>query len=355
LEVFQQKNAVKTNKINTLKINNLSEKIISKQKQKEDLQKSIATTKTQKTSAYKRFKREYLTGKLYGLTPKERKEQFKKAVSTKSHGFTRRKEANKGKIDCMLGMLSRAVKAGIVPNYVLVDSWFFCYELLEKLQLLKKGAIKLIAMVRIHNQKYTICQTDKELPVKVIINNHYRSARKCKKFNAQYFCVKSWYKGIRINLFFVKMGRCNKWHLLATTNLSLSFVNLMEIYQIRWSIEVFFKESKQFLGLSNCSSNTFDAQIAHLTIVMMQHIMLSFYKRINYQQSIGGLFQAISHEMVELDLVTRLLNMFIEIMKIICTCKGIDFIEFQADMIKNEEIQLKIQKMLPDKVLQKTE
>ena len=78
----------------------------------------------------------------------------------------------------------------------------------------------------------------------------------------------------------------------------------MEIYQIRWSIEVFFKESKQYLHLSDCQSNTFDAQIADMTISMMQSIMLSYFKRVNYQQKFGGLFEAISYELEELDLDT---------------------------------------------------
>jgi len=34
------------------------------------------------------------------------------------------------------------------------------------------------------------------------------------------------------------------------------------------SIEVFFKEAKQHLGLCNCQSRDFDAQIASVTIVV---------------------------------------------------------------------------------------
>jgi len=109
-----------------------------------------------------------------------------------------------------------------------------------------------------------------------------RKSQRCKKLKADYIRVNCWYKGIRVNFFFVRMGKSGKWHLLLTTDLNLSFIKLMEIYQIRWSIETFFKESKQYLGLSDCSSNTFDAQIADITISMMQHLMLSYFKRINY-------------------------------------------------------------------------
>jgi IS4 transposase len=34
-----------------------------------------------------------------------------------------------------------------------------------------------------------------------------------------------------------------------STNTSLSFIEMVKIYQLRWCIEVFFKESKQLFGL----------------------------------------------------------------------------------------------------------
>ena len=57
-----------------------------------------------------------------------------------------------------------------------------------------------------------------------------------------------------------------KWHGLLTTNLDLSFEQAYKIYSKRWSIEVFFKESKQHLGLGKCQSQDFDAKIASITI-----------------------------------------------------------------------------------------
>jgi hypothetical protein len=35
---------------------------------------------------------------------------------------------------------------------------------------------------------------------------------------------------------------------------------MIEVYQIRWTVEVFFNEGKQLLGLERCQSNDFDAQ-----------------------------------------------------------------------------------------------
>ena len=147
------------------------------------------------------------------------------------------------------------------------------------------------------------------------------------------------------------MGKSTTWHLLLTTDLDLNFIKLMEVYQIRWSIEVFFKESKQYLNLGNCKSSIFDAHIADITISMLQYILLSYFKRINYMQSIGDLFKDVSKELVELDLISRLLEIFWELVHILCSTAGIDFISFQEDILNNDEVLLKFVNMLPAKNL----
>lgn len=304
-------------------------------------------------TAKKEIKHFYNNSKLFGLSKKERKQQYKKSVKKGSPGAVRRKEADSKKINIMLQMLSRVVKNGIVPDYVMVDSWFFCYELLDKLARLKGGSIKLISMVKVSNQIFTLCANDKQMSVKQIIASKSRNASTCKKLKAKYIKVACKYKGIRANLFFVKMGKAKDWNLLVTTDLSLSFVRLMELYQIRWSIEVFFKEAKQHLNLGKCQSNCFDAQIADITLSMIQYIMLIYFKRINYQQNIGGLFKEISHELVMQDLVTRLLMIFWELLEILCELAGIDFLELQRDAMQNDKFLSKFITLQPERVLKK--
>ena len=52
------------------------------------------------------------------------------------------------------------------------------------------------------------------------------------------------------------------WKMLISTDTDLTFTNAMKYYQIRWSIEVFFKECKQDLNINKCQSTDFDAHIA---------------------------------------------------------------------------------------------
>lgn len=309
-------------------------------------QEELTCKKSEKSNAYNALKRYYNTGKLFGLTKKERQSQFKKSVSTQSPGFKRRKESDKKKNDIMMEMLTRAIAKGIIPDYVLIDSWFFCYEVLDKLHRIKKGSIKLIAMIKINNQKFRLCGNNQEMPVKIILNNNLRHAKRCKKLKAHYIKISCYYKDIRMNLFFVRMGKSKTWRLISTNNLTLSFVDVIDIYQIRWSIEVFFKDSKQYLNLSKCQSNTFDAQIADITISMTQYIMLSYFKRLNFQQTIGGLFENIAKELEELDLVTRLIGLFWLVLEIFCDISGIEFFELQESILKDDEAMKKFSKLL---------
>lgn len=340
----------KTNNIKLINAQNAYSKVSEGHKQC-----TLDLTARQKEfeQAKKKLKQFYQKGKIFGLTLKERKEQFKKDVANGSFGHTRRKEADKSKIDMAIEMLTRSVKHGFIPDYVLIDSWFFCFEILEKLSTIKKGAIKLVSMVKINNQKFYDCNANKEMPIKLILKRHERKAKTCKKLKSKYIKVTCKYKGIRVNLFFVKMGRSQNWHLLLTTNLTLNFIDLMEVYQIRWSIEVFFKECKQFLNLGKCKSSCFDAQITDTTITMIQHIMISYYKRINCQQTFGGLFEAISKEMVELDLVSRMIGLIWELIEVICSIAGFDFMELQEQLFENDQTMAIFIKMLPDRVLNK--
>lgn len=343
-------NAIKTNKIKLDRAKLICDKVAQEHtNQAQDL----VVKKKEFEQAKKNLQRFYRQGKLFGLTLKERNEQFKKDVTNGSFVQTRRREADKSKIDMMIVMLCRCVKHSFIPDYVLIDSWFFCHEILEKLSSLKNGTIKLVSMVKINNQKFVDCKANKELPVKVILKRYESEAKTCKKFKAKYIKVNCKYKGIRVNLFYVRMGRSGNWHLLLTTNLNLSFIELMEVYQIRWSIEVFFKECKQYLNLGKCKSSCFDAQIADTTITMLQHIMLSYYKRITCQQSFSGLFESISKEMVELDLVSRIIDIIWDLVEVICSIAGIDFIELQEQLIKDDRTSAIFIRMLPQRSLDK--
>jgi hypothetical protein len=190
-----------------------------------------------------------------------------------------------------------------------------------------------------------------EMGVKALLNGNKGKAKRCRKLHSHYIKCECEYKGTAINLFFVKMGRSDKWHLIATTDLALNFIALMEVYQIRWSIEVFFKECKQYLNLGQCKSSNFDAQIADTTISMIQHTMLSYCKRINYQTSFGNLFLGLHDERAEHNLLSKLMELFWKLIEIFCNSSGFDFMAIQEDMMQNQEMLDQFSLLIPERIL----
>jgi hypothetical protein len=95
-----------------------------------------------------------------------------------------------------------------------------------------------------------------------------KKPKRCRKFNYYYHHYITKINGLKVALFISNRRQNGKWHTLITTDSKLKFLKAIELYNIRWSIEVFFKEAKQLFGLGKCQSTNFDVQIAQITITM---------------------------------------------------------------------------------------
>lgn len=225
-----------------------------------------------------------------GLKAEDYSKQFKKQRQRDTNGYKRKKEVDGNKIDSAISMIRRALRKGFKFEYVLTDSWFFCGKLLKFIDSLGKR-IHLVSMARLGNAKYKILSVNKYLSSKQILALHKRKPIVNRTYKAKYIKVQSDYQGVRVVLFFINIGKGENWRLLVSTDVNIGFNKLMEVYKIRWTIEVFFKEAKQYLLLGKSQSQDFDAQIADTTISFIRYILLSYYERTHYGTSIGGLFQ----------------------------------------------------------------
>ena len=93
-----------------------------------------------------------------------------------------------------------------------------------------------------------------------------KDIRFCKKNKCNYLAIRIEYKGNKLKAFWVKTKGSETWKMLVSTDTDITFTNAMKYYQIRWSIEVFFKECKQNLNINKCQSTDFDAHIAWITL-----------------------------------------------------------------------------------------
>ena len=87
----------------------------------------------------------------YGLTLKQRKEQFKEKRNAKNPDYARKAECDESKLEMARRMLCHAVGNGINFKYVLADSWFTCESLIQAVRELCGGYL---GLGKCHSRSY---------------------------------------------------------------------------------------------------------------------------------------------------------------------------------------------------------
>ena len=283
--------------------------------------------------------------KPFGLKKKEYRKQYRKRREKGTHSWDRAREADSTKIESALKMFWRAISQGVKVDYVLMDSWFTCEAFVMAVKRVKKQTVHLIGMYKIPKTKFNYLG---DMLTHSEIRNKLGKAKRCRKLKLHYKEALVDYNGVPIKMFFSRKGSNGKWRVFITTNTELSFIKMIEIYQIRWTVEVFFKEGKQLLGLGKCQSNDFDAQIADTTITMIQHILLTLKYRFEHYETKGALFNQVREGIFQSRLDERLWGLFIELMRLIeVLFEGIDEMELWEKILRDERAYEMIERLLP--------
>ena len=250
--------------------------------------------------------------KPYGLTLAQARERYSKKRDKSSKGSERTNDYFLSKIDSMINMIRLAISKGIRFDYVLVDSWFTCFELVKFIvsRRIKCHFIGMIKMGKTHYDAFGKSLTSKEI---VDLLRRKRMTKRSKRLGYYYAETIVDFKGIEVKLFFCKSSKKGSWNGMMTTNTKLTFEQAYKIYSTRWTVEVFFKESKQHLGLGKCQAQDFDAQIAATTLCMLQYNLLSVVKRFNDYETLGELFRAAQKDSLEITISEQIWLIIIEI------------------------------------------
>lgn len=258
-----------------------------------------------------------IEGKEQGLTSAQRNARYERQRDKDSHISKRKNEYFMGKGIKLLEMVKDAIQNKIPFDYLLIDSWFTCTELVDFVCRCHKK-FHFLGMARMGNTMYATENRGK-LSAKAILTK-LKSAKEVKR-SRRYRCHYAETQVVlgkrAVKLFFCKRGKKEAWKLLLTTDLSLDFMRAYEIYAMRWSIEVFFSDSKRILGLADCSSRDFSAHIAHVSLVMIRYNMLSAIKRTLDYDTIGGLFEDMYLGVHELAVVEKIWAIIIEVVAVV--------------------------------------
>lgn len=277
-----------------------------------------------------------IDGKEQGLTAKQRQGRYSKKRDENSHVAKRKQEYFMGKGKKLIEMVKRAVKASIPFEYLLVDSWFTCSELVDFVYKSHKK-FHLLGMAKMGNTKYV---TDKwgGITAKAIISklSNSKSVKYSRRYHCHYASVNVMLGERKVRLFFCRRGKREGWKVLLTTNVKLDFMSAYEIYAMRWAIEVFFSDSKRLLNLAGCSARDFSSQIAHVSLVMIRYNLLASVKRSLDYETIGGLFNDIFAGVHELTVVEKIWGIILEVVAVVAELIGADEDELMIQIIAND-------------------
>ena len=95
-----------------------------------------------------------------------------------------------------------------------------------------------------------------------------------------------------------------------TTDLTLSAQRILELYTLRWAIEVYFKEAKQHLGYLQEQSGHYAAYLASLHLTAIRFCLLALAQAQHPSLSLAGMRTRVSDNATHMDFASRLWGFF---------------------------------------------
>jgi len=277
-----------------------------------------------------------------GLKPKELKAQFSKEREKGSPGFKRIEEVAIDKVEMAIMMVKNAIKNTFEPIYVLADSWFICEKFIKEIQDIRVKHVKKLHVIGLIKSNRTFIIKGRSIKAAAVPEVKRKEVHYCKSLKCHYIAQIVTHKEIVMKAFWIKMKGQEKWRILISTDTKLNFTTAMQHYNIRWSIEVFFKECKQNLNVTKCQSTDFDAQIAWITLSYINYIMLALRKRFDDYETFGGIFREFKEQLLERNIVEKLWVILIELYVNLFAELGVDWEIFIGKLIENRECINKI-------------
>jgi hypothetical protein len=108
----------------------------------------------------------------------------------------------------------------------------------------------------------------------------------------------------------VRAHHADTWVVFLSTDPTLSDTKILEVYALRWSIEVYFKEVKQNLGFLKEQSGRYQLAYASVHLAAMRYLLLFEAMLRNGQLSYGEIRDRESGRLLTLTYATLLWQLF---------------------------------------------
>ena len=187
---------------------------------------------------------------------------------------------NKNKNEMFRSMLRRAVTNGFHSKYTLADSWFNTKEnikVVKELNLIgifraKRGKLNYRLNGRNYCLKELYCYMKRRLTKKK--NCKWKTAALTVKLNlSDDKKIEQW---IDVKLVFSapKNQKKDQWAAFLSTDTSFGTEKILEVYAMRWAIEVYFKEIKQNMGFLKEQSPSYVSHYASIHLTAVRYMLL---------------------------------------------------------------------------------
>jgi hypothetical protein len=227
-------------------------------------------------------------------------------IDKRTNGYKRRQESVKKSTDVLVDMVTLAMTAETTARHLLFDSWFAFPATIRRIKAL---GMHTICMLK-DTEKVTYELQGWPLTLKELYKSVRKRCGRAKVLAEVMVTIGNDEQGIPVaaRIVFVRDLSSKKWLALLSTDTTLTAEAIIKLYGRRWDIEVFFKMAKSFLKLAKeFQSRSFDALVAHATLVCCRYIMLELVKRTNADpRTLGNLFHAVCDELRQISFTEAL-------------------------------------------------
>jgi hypothetical protein len=244
-------------------------------------------------------------------------------IDRRTNGAKRRQESIRKSTDVMVELVAQAMAEGIRATHLLFDSWFAFPVTIRRL--LAQG-MHTVCMLKVTEKIHYGYQGEK-LHLAALYRKIRKRAGRAKVLASIVVEIGQDDKGrpVPAKIVFVRDRRTKKWLALLSTDMTLSDEEIIKTYKRRWDIEVFFKMIKSFLNLAKeYQGRSYDALVAHSTVVCCRYLMLAFARRLNNDpRTLGSLFYASCEELKQIGLAEALALLLTLLEQALSTTVGI--------------------------------
>lgn len=235
-------------------------------------------------------------------------------IDKRTNGYKRRRESMQKSTDVLVEMVAMAMTAGTKARHLLFDSWFAFPATIRRIHEL---GMHTICMLK-DTGKVTYKLNGWPLNLKELYQEVRKRPGRAKVLAEVLVSIGQDAHGndVAAKIVFIRDRNSKKWLALLATDTTLTAAEIIELYGRRWDIEVFFKMAKSFLQLAKeFQSRSFDALVAHATLVCSRYIMLELARRENADpRTLGSLFHAVCDELKRISF-TEVLALLLEFLE----------------------------------------